>query len=324
MIAEARVIDQAQACAASTQAVTRAAVPAVRLFVGGHGSAFRCLTGDRCFSAAHDANTIRMDTPAHVSALLDSGAFTDGPADRRTPAQALARQLDWERRAAWRSGMPTWQARALVSYDRLIDETWLADGTRHKRRWSVAAAERAVEETVDAASYLASQREALAPRRLVLSCQGVDAAQYLAATRAVLAYATPEDWLGLGGWCILGRYKSWLPTFWAALWRVVPEIAAANVRHMHIFGVLYLPALGGLLWLADRHGLTLSTDSSAPTRSASVTTERARKKAGARAPTVEGNVAWWRHQLATLRTSPYYRRPPQVPAVRQLSLMGEE
>lgn len=46
----------------------------------------------------------------------------------------------------------------IVSYDLLIDETW-QDGERSKQRWSVDAAEYAVQETIKAAQYLASQRK---------------------------------------------------------------------------------------------------------------------------------------------------------------------
>lgn len=312
MVALVRESDQAQACAASQSGV--------RLFVGGHGHRFGSLLGDRCYSPAHPVNTTKPSDPRQVIALLDSGAFSDGPADRLTPAEALRRQLTWERHAAAYWGAEGWRARYLVSYDHLVDETWTPDGTRHKRRWTVEAAERAVEDTVEAAAYLSSQRAQLCPRRLVLACQGVDPLQYDESVAAVVRYAVATDWIGLGGWCILGRYTSWLPTFWATLHLILPRIAEAGIGHVHIFGVLYLPALGGLLWLADEHGLTVSTDSSAPTRSASVTTERARKKAGARAETWEGNVEWWHHALATLRRSAYYRPPARIPAVRQTTL----
>lgn len=197
-------------------------------------------------------------------------------------------------------------------------------GQRHKRRWSVAEADWAVAETVDAAAYLASRRERLAPRQLVFSCQGVDAPQYEACVRSVLSYATPADVIGLGGWCIIGRWKSWLPTFWATCWRVLPEIAAAGVSRIHIFGVLYQPALGGLLWLADQHGLAVSTDSSAPVLSAVYSTTRARKKAGCLAPNGdwETNVRLWRERLARLRGSEFYVCPPRVEAARQLVLLA--
>lgn len=321
------VSGQAPACAASMRAGTRPyGLEPVRLFVGGYGTYAGgrrfLLGGDREFSAAHP---VRSDVPEGepVCGLLDSGAFSDRPEARLTSAQALDRQLRWERSAAKKWGRPGWRASWLVSYDRLIDETWVA-GQRHKRRWSVAEAETAVSETVEAAAYLASQRERLAPRELVLSCQGVDAGQYAECVRAVVSVSTSADVIGLGGWCILGRWKSWMPTFWATLWRVVPEIAAAGVSRIHIFGVLYQPALGGLLWLADQHGLTVSTDSSAPVLSAVYSSTRARKKAGCLAPDGdwETNTRLHVQRLAELRASPYYVCPPRVEAARQLVLLA--
>jgi hypothetical protein len=69
------------------------------------------------------------------------------------------------------------------------------------------------------------------------------------------------------------------------------------------------------MWLADHHGLTVSTDSSVPLLA---TTRRDTRKAGLRAPTCRGNVAWWRRAVASLRASPHYREPRR-PA-RQLEL----
>ncbi len=306
-----------------TAALAPEALPAVRLFVGGYGTYVGgqrfLLDGDREFSAAHRAKCDVID-PQAVSALLDSGAFSDPPERRLTPAGALARQLAWEAHAAKKWGARAWHSDYLVTYDRLIDETWTA-GTRRKQRWTVAAAEAAVEETVGAAAYLASQRASLAPRTLILSAQGVDAEQYRDCVRAILAYATPADWIGLGGWCILGRWRSWLPAFWAMLRLVLPEITASGITHVHIFGVLYQPALGGLLWLADQHGLAVSTDSSAPVLSAAYTRPEKQRKAGVRAAGWQANTQWWQTTLANLRASVYYREPPRSPAVRQLWLM---
>jgi hypothetical protein len=128
--------------------------------------------------------------------------------------------------------------------------------------------------------------------------------------------AAPGDWIGLGGWCVLGRWRrQWAPAFWATLRTCLPPIASAGVRRVHLFGVLWPPALGGLLWLADRHGLAVSTDSSAPLLA---TTRRDPRKAGLRAATWRGNVAWWRQALAALRGSPHYRAPPCP--TRQLEL----
>jgi hypothetical protein len=264
------------------------------------------LHGDRCFTAAAGRVRQRL-SPARVRVLLDSGAFSDPPHRRLDPERALERQLRWETLAGEVWGAPCC-VHALVSYDRLIDEKW-EGARRRKERWTVAEADAAVRETVEAARYLAAQRSRLAPRRLVLACQGVDAAQYMECAAGVLAVARPGDWLGLGGWCVLGGWRRrWLPAFWATLHAVLPAAAAAGLRHVHVFGVLWPPALGGLAWLADRHGLTVSADSSAPLLAA---TWPDGAKAGLRAPGWRGNVAWWRRTLAGLRATAHYRRPPR-------------
>jgi len=291
--------------------------PAVRLFVGGQAGTVQGeredLVGDRCFSPCHPPQSARFADVGAVVALLDSGAFTDAPTRRLTPAQALDRQLRWEARASRAWGAP-WQAHALVSYDRLIDETW-TEGARVKRRWSVAAAEAAVRETVAAAAYLVGQRDRLGPRRLVLACQGVTPAQYTACAEAVLAHAGTGDWLGLGGWCILGRHTSLLPSFWATLHGVLPLAARAGVGHVHVFGVMWQRALGGLVYLADQAGLTVSTDSSAPILACTYPNPR---KAGVRHPYWRENVARLKRELAALRESSWYRPPPLA---RQLRLL---
>lgn len=276
----------------------------VRLFVGGHAHSLQGelndLGGDRCFTAVHPAPA--HTDPSAMRYLLDSGAFSDRPEARLTPPDALARQLQWEARASDAWGQPV-AAEAIVSYDLLIDEVWI-DGARHKRRWSVADADAAVRETVDAAAFLASQRKALAPRHLVLSCQGVDAGQYAECCAAVLRHAQPGDWVGYGGWCIIGRLQSWLPEFRRTLTRTIPQIARAGIHHVHLFGVLWEPAVAAMLWMADQHDLTVSTDSTAPLLAA---TRGNHKKAGARDPYWRGNVEWWRVHLRNLRTSPHYR-----------------
>ena len=292
---------------------------AVRLFVGGHAGTIQGeredLAGYRCFTAAQKPERTGFD-PADVIALLDSGAFSD-PLDRRlTPGGALARQLAWEERASARWGGP-FRAHALVSYDLLIDETWTDEG-RQKRRWSLGEAEWAVHQTIEAAHYLASQRTRLWPRRLVLSCQGVDPLQYLACAEAILQVATPDDWVGLGGWCIIGRHKRLLPALWTTLRLVLPRVAAAGVGHVHLFGVLWQPALGGLVWLADQLGLTVSSDSTAPVLAC---TWKNQRKSGARCAYWRDNVAWWQRTLANLRASEWYREPPAVTPARQLALV---
>lgn len=287
----------------------------VRLFVGGHCGRVQGepqdLGGDRMFTAAHQPERVTHAGP--VCGVLDSGAFTDVVADRRlTPEAALDRQLAWEKTASRKWGTP-FVAERFVSYDRLIDEKW-TNGKREKRRWSVAEGEAAVAETIAAAKHLVSQRDTLAPRRLILSCQGVDAYQYQECTAEVLKLATPDDWIGLGGWCILGIRRRWMPTFWQTLRLVLPMIAVVGVPHIHIFGVLFLPALGGLLHLADQHKLTVSTDSTAPVLAC---TWKDWKKAGARERYWRANVQWWQQTLANLRQSNYYKKPPVIAPARQ-------
>ncbi len=292
---------------------------AVRLFVGGHAARIQGeaqnLSGDRCFSAAHRPQRVVGLHCARVVGMLDSGAFTDPPERRLTPEGALVRQLAFEERASACWGAP-WRSRALVSYDLLIDETWV-NGERRKRRWSVGDADRAVQETVAAARYLVGNRELVAPRTLVLALQGVDPVQYAECAEEVLRVARPGDWIGLGGWCILGRHKTLLPSFWATLRLVLPRVELAGLTHVHVFGVLWREALGGLLWLADRHGLTISTDSSAPMLAC---TWKNWRKAGARRRYWRDNVAWWQGALANLRTSEFYREPPMTFAGRQEAL----
>lgn len=293
---------------------------AITLYVGGHSGTIQKeredLEGERCFTAAWPPKPAVFANPTNVSAILDSGAFTDKPENRLTPEQALSRQLAWEQKASDKWSCD-WQARALVSYDMLIDETWIA-GQKHKRRWSIWDAERAVAETVDAANYLASQRDRLAPRTLILPAQGVDSTQYTECVAEVLKATQPGDIFGLGGWCILGRNTRMLPVFWQTINRVLPMVKAASLDRIHIFGVLYLPALGGLLWLADEVGLSVSTDNSRPILDCSFPNPQ---RAGCRFPYWRDNVAWWKSTLASLRQSEYYRRPPRLEVSRQLSFL---
>lgn len=281
----------------------------IRLYVGAdasHVQRRRChLTGYRCFSGAYGpVSRFPPELVPEVAGLMDSGAFSEPPDARLDPEGSLDRHLRWEANATRLWGAP-WRAEALVSYDLLIDEKWTGR-ERRKERWSVAEADRAVRVTVEAAAWLSSHRPQLAPRRLVLACQGVDGSQYEDCVRGVLAHALPCDWIGLGGWCILGTHRTWIPTFWDTCHRVLPLVASAGVMHVHIFGVMFRPVLGGLLWLCDQNGLTLSTDSSGPILQP---TWKNIRRAGTLADTWEQNVILWREALRTLRQSHHYREP---------------
>ena len=252
---------------------------------------------------------------ANCRLLFDSGAFPEVRIDRRiTPEQALNRQLEQLTQFPVRP-QEVW----LVSYDRLIDEKYV-DGDRKKERWSVEEAEGAVRETVAAAQYLDSQRDRLKEFVLVQSCQGVDAAQYVDCVRKVLDYCQPQDVLGLGGWCILGKQKSWLPTFWETIKQIVPLIAEAGIKKIHLFGVTWWKKmsgydhtpLGSLLWLCDLYDISLSCDGRAPIGNALWKTEsgNSKNKAGALHDYWRVNLALTRTYLATLRDSDEYQPPP--------------
>lgn len=280
------------------------------------------LTGPRMFNGQYGPHSMfTKDETFQLDGWCDSGAFNDKPEDRLTPGAALDRQLNWENRASEKWGCP-YQHKAVVSYDLLIDEKWTG-GRKKKERWDVSDADRAVRVTVEAAKYLASQRERLKPRQLVLAAQGVDAIQYAECAAGVLNHCLPGDVFGLGGWCILGREKKWLPTFWGAMRKVLPMVAAKGLKRIHIFGVMWRPALGGLVWLADRNGLTVSTDSKKAASDCTWLTAEW-KQTGRKCETWEENVAWWQRELANLRSSPFYREPSQGRTDRQLSLFGVE
>lgn len=240
--------------------------------------------------------------------LYDSCAFTDVLTQSRiTPELALERQL------VTLDQLPQMLRLLLVSYDLLIDEKHV-NGTRIKQRWSVKEGEEAVKATVDAAKYLDSQRYRLDGYELVMSCQGVDAGQYQRCVAKVLEFCQPNDVLGLGGWCILGRQKSYLPTFWEAMRRSLPLIAEAGLKKVHIFGVTwykptqgFIPPLPVLLHECDRLGLTLSTDGTSPIGNA---LWKNWKRAGATFPYWRHNLAWVKTEMATLRDSEFYREIP--------------
>jgi hypothetical protein len=192
--------------------------------------------------------------------IQDSGAFSDGPRQRVSHAAALDRQI----RHAEEYGYLD-QIEATASYDLLIDEKWDGNGVRSKSRWSQEEAEAAVEETITAAQYLSENRGLVPGRRLVLSAQGVTPSQYLRCTQGVVRAMSDGDYLGLGGWCIVGKMPGqMMPSFRATMSTVIPWAAGAGVRRVHLWGVVYAPALAHLAALCDLHGVELSTDSAGP------------------------------------------------------------
>lgn len=200
----------------------------------------------------------RVTVPGDTEVAQDSGAFSDGPQSRLPIPVALDRQI--EHGHAW--GYHD-QITHRASYDLLIDEKW-HNGQRTKRRWSEDEAWAAVDETVRAAEYMATNYNG----GMILSAQGVTPGQYLECTRRIVPFIRPDaDILGLGGWCISGIFPRHMrPVFNATMKLAIPFAAESGVSAVHIWGVSDVTFLGPLLWLCDRHGLKLSTDSSAPQR----------------------------------------------------------
>lgn len=120
--------------------------------------------------------------------------------------------------------------------------------------------------------------------------------------------------LGLGGWCILGKQKRWLPVFWETIVKVVPIIALTGVKRIHIFGCTWYkpiqgfqPPIPALLALCDNYGIELSVDGRSPIGNA--LWKNTWKQAGATFPYWRHNLAWVKAELATLRDSPWYQLP---------------
>lgn len=296
----------------------------VTLYVGASngraGNELDTLTGHRCFTAIYPPRRQYNRQQAHdASALLDSGAFSDKPENRLTFADALKRQLKWEASARRLWDAPNWTLEAVASYDYLlIDEVW-QDGARRKQRWTRTGAWAAADVSACAAAYLNKQRRKLQPRKLAFGCQGTDAAQYAWCAEAILNESHEEDVFAFGGRCILGRHKTLIPEHYETLLEVIPMVASAGLKHVHIFGVLYERAIAPMAWLCNQYGLQLSTDSVAPI---TATTRKDLKRSGARAPYWRDNVAWWQTHLANIHRSQWYTDPLSLLKPKQMRLFA--
>lgn len=190
--------------------------------------------------------------------MIDSGAFQDvGAESRITPEEALRRQLEFERTVT-PDGRPAY---AIVSYDRLVDEQ-TSDGKQIKSRVTEEEGADYVRETVEAARFLASRRDQLAPRKLILSCQGTTVPQYMDCVRQVLQVAKSGDIIGLGGFCIISRSKDVEAQFYGVIDQAFPAIASAGISRVHIFGVGIMRVLIRAETLARKYGIECSYDTS--------------------------------------------------------------
>ncbi len=258
-------------------------------------------------------NTVKI--PNTTLVIQDSGAFSDGPAERLSFSDALDRQNKHANRYGYAD-----QITHIASYDLLIDEKWIG-GVRHKARWTAQEAESAVDETVAAAEFMVRRRNGAG---LVLSAQGVNADQYTVCIERIVPMLESGDALGLGGWCIIGKMPArMMPVFRHTIRRIVPVVARAGVASMHIWGVIYAPALGELLWMCNQYGLSLSTDSAGPSvrpaafgewgyadwKDSTYSKAPVEKRGLDRARHVQAVRDW----LLNLEDTQYYREPPVEP-----------
>lgn len=260
--------------------------------------------------------------PSGTEVIQDSGAFSDSWVQRLTFDQALERQQRHAERYKYADKI-THRA----SYDLLIDEVW-EDGNRHKRRWTESAAVQAVDETVAAAEFAVKHRGN--NTGLVLSAQGVTASQYLGCVQRITPLLEPDDILGLGGWCIIGKMpKVMMPVFRETIREVIPFAARQGVKWVHIWGVIYPKALGELLWIVNEHGLRVSTDSAGPSRNPAFGEwgyGNWRNNAYERAPVETRGLERARHVEATrqwlecLHVTQYHRQSPMPAPLQQMQL----
>ena len=131
--------------------------------------------------------------------IIDSGAFQETDMrERLEPWSALDRQLRIEAQVELRGHGG--RAEAIVTYDMIdgVDEA-LTDTGRVKARGTDETASRAVEETIRAARYYATQAHRIRGA-IAYACQGVSTAQYVACARAILPLLRPGvDWFAFGG-----------------------------------------------------------------------------------------------------------------------------
>lgn len=153
----------------------------------------------------------------------------------------------------------------ISTYDDLVDEK-LVHGRLIKMRVSSSEAELKVKNTVESARYYASQRNYL-NSKILFAAQGIGSEQYTHCIKEILPHAQKGDVIGYGGFCILGRQKTYIPEALHVFQDTLPLIAQVTNR-VHIYGVVTLDVLYLLSQMCDNLSIQLSTDSTVCSRAA--------------------------------------------------------
>lgn len=155
--------------------------------------------------------------------LLDSGAYQDREKDSRlTFEEALHRQLEYEKKVGFIS-------ERIVAYDYMSN----------------------VRETIDGNWFLASKREELRPRQIVLMVQGETTREYIYCLYETLKIATPEDCIGFGGVALAGKINELKFKLWDAFKIGLPLLHNSGIKDIHIFGVGTFDVLKGVREIAE-------------------------------------------------------------------------
>lgn len=201
----------------------------------------------------------RVYVPEGTQVLQDSGAFSDGPVHRLTAQQAIDRQIAHAKKYGY------WDKVIYVaSYDLLIDERWQG-GQRFKERWNEQDADFAINETIANAVFLSNNRQQVNGKALVLTAQGVSSDQYLQCAKSIIPLIQEQDMFGFGGFCITGKMRrKMMPVFADTVKKVMPEIAGAGIKKVHLWGVMLDEALAQIGYWCTKFNIELSTDSVGP------------------------------------------------------------
>lgn len=212
----------------------------------------------------------------------DSGAFQEGDEDpdrvepetrkgyRRTPSQALDRQLAHEKRLQRDGCGPDFHFEWIVTYDKLqgVDEAMRVNPQtglteQIKKRGTEKTGEGAVAATIASAEHYSRERHRV-HGAVAYSAQGVTLTQYLRCTEALLELMGTDDWYAFGGFCIIGMQPSLKPQFAATIRAVGPRLKAKGIRRAHLLGVCAHDCIQVAVDELHKCDVDVSTDGSGP------------------------------------------------------------